>query len=284
MPPKRKAADKETRDVRRARRAESAAGGSATGGERDVRRARAHDEETREARDQAKEEAKLNALQKMKTKRAATRFENLVATIMQKHAMGSTDRMKPDKFAALMKASEKLVDGVSYAECLRSGLYDQCDVVVVQKALETVLDGVEDEDYDKTAYHETCQAIFEKVFPNEDVCEKLSEWLAQAEPRPAGMSLDAYGDQFITMLDVVVWARELYKRPCSTTWHLARTKLFLAKLNCKWLEVQFLPLIEAGKPLDDLIRRIELVTTVRDLDEDRTETERDAPPRLNAQH
>ena len=51
--------------------------------------------ETREAREQAREEARLNAINKNKTKRANTRFENAVAAIMRKHAMGSTDRMKP---------------------------------------------------------------------------------------------------------------------------------------------------------------------------------------------
>ena len=241
--------------------------------------------ETRDSLAQAKDEAILNALHKKKTKRASARFESAVATLSRKHGMGSADRMKLEKFASLMKASERLADGGSFAECLRSGLYDQCDVAVVHKALDVVISDIDDdEDYDKAAYHETCREIFEKVFPDEDVCDRLSDWLAQTEPRPAGMSLDAYGDQFITALDVVVWAHELYSRTCSTTWHLARTKLFLAKLSCKWLEAQFLPHIKAGDQLEDLIRRIELVTTVRDLDEDRAETEGDAPPRLSAQH
>lgn len=231
-----------------------------------------------EPNDQAREAEALYALSKKKSKRATARFENAVSAIARKHAMNTADRSKPHKFAILMKESEKLADRGSYAECLRSGLYDHCGVVHVQKSLDDLVDGIEDDDsYDRAAYHETCREVLETVFPDDDMCDKLSEWLSQMEPRPAGMSLDAYSDQFVTALDVVTWVHEVYDRPCSPTWHLTRAKLFLTKLSCKWLEVQFLPILNSGMTLDDLIRRIELVATVRDLDEDHTETKENAP-------
>ena len=70
---------------------------------------KAADKETREAREQAREEARLNAISKMRTERANTRFENAVAAIMRKHAMGTADRMKPHKFASLMIYIEVII-------------------------------------------------------------------------------------------------------------------------------------------------------------------------------